>query len=72
MRAQFTTINGEKIAITHIDAIGQGVNTITFKANGWMSMELYINDELLMEAGELHELKSNIDSQMILSADKDE
>jgi hypothetical protein len=71
MRAQFTTINGEKIAITHIDAIRQGVNTITFKANGWMSMELYINDELLMEAGELHELKSNIDSQMILSEDKE-
>lgn len=71
MRAQFTTINGEKIAITHIDAIRQSVNTITFKANGWMSMELYINDELFIEAGELHELKSNIDSQMVLSEDKE-
>lgn len=71
MRAQFNTINGEKIAITHIDTIRQSVNTISFKANGWMSMELYINDELFIEAGELHELKSNIDSQMILSEDKE-
>ena len=71
MRAQFNTINGEKIAITHIEEIRQGVNSITFKSNGWMSMELYINDELFIEAGELHELKSNIDSQIVLSEDKE-
>lgn len=71
MRAQFNTVNGEEIAITHINEIKDGLNSISFRSNGWVNMELYINNELFVEAGELHELKSNIDSQMILSEDKE-
>lgn len=71
MRVQFNSINGEKIAITHVEEIRQGINRINFKSLGYISMELYIDDVLFMEAGELYEATSNIDSQIVLSADKE-
>ena len=72
MRVQFNTVDGQKICITHVKTIDDtNLNKIEFRSNGWLDMELYINDELFMLTHVLSEFTSKIDSQIVLSADKE-
>jgi len=73
MRAQFNTVDGQKICITHVKTMDDtDYNKIEFRSNGWLDMELYINDELFCLTHILSEFTSKIDSQIVLSADKEE
>ena len=66
MRAQFNTVNGEEIAITHINEIKDGLNSISFRSNGWINMELYINNELVFQGENFPNIFTTADSTFAL------
>lgn len=73
MRASWTDINGRKVAITNVHEIREMDNDkIEFRAETeWALMKAYIDDVEFMDIYRFHESCRFIDSEIVLSADKE-
>ena len=74
MRASWTDINGRKVVITNVHEIREmdDDDKIEFRAKSeWVFMKVYIDGVEFMNIYRLHESCRFIDSEIVLSADKE-